>query len=151
MSKPVVYLAGLISTDVSKSLQWRVDVKPRLEDLGFEVLSPMRGKDPAKLVRGGVVDPSLTARDIVLRDFNDIRRSTVILAHLEVFGGSRPLLGTIAELAWAWQLNIPVVGIADFDNVHNMQNHPFTREFISHYFTTHWEAADFIAHYYGGK
>jgi hypothetical protein len=57
MSKPVVYLAGLISTDVSQSLYWRHEVTPRLENGGFEVLSPMRGKDPFTLIGGGLRIP----------------------------------------------------------------------------------------------
>lgn len=148
MSKPVVYLAGLISTDAPQSLQWRVDVGPHLELAGFEVFSPMRGKNPDALVQGGLVDPNVTSRDILLRDFNDVKRASVILAHLEIFGGTRPLLGTIAELAWAWQLNTPVVGVAREDNSY-MRNHPFVREFVSHYCGSMWEAADFIINYYG--
>lgn len=150
MSKPVVYLAGLISTEVLPSLQWRLDVAPRLENSGFEVLSPMRGKDPFTLIGGGLTDPSLTSQDIILRDFIDVKRADVILAHLEIFGGGRSLLGTIAELAWAWQLRIPVVGVALPKN-HLMHNHPFVKEFISHYHETVEDAADFVINYYGGK
>jgi nucleoside 2-deoxyribosyltransferase len=150
MSKPIVYLAGLISTEVLESLQWRHDVTPRLENGGFEVLSPMRGKDAFTLVSGGLTDPALTTKDIILRDSIDVKRADVILAHLEVFGGSRALLGTIAELAWAWELRTPVVGVALHNN-HLMRNHPFVKEFISHYHESVCDAADFIVNYYGRK
>jgi len=148
MSKPVVYLAGLISTEVPKSLYWRHEVTPRLEICGFEVLSPMRGKNTEGLMQGGLVDPNLTSKDILLRDFNDVKRADVLLAHLELFGSTRPLLGTIAELAWAWQLNIPVVGVAHSANQY-MRHHPFTREFCSSYHDNVWVAVDFIVNYYG--
>jgi len=150
VSKPVVYLAGLISTQAQQSLDWRPYITPRLENGGFEVLSPMRGKDPCKLLNGGLTDPTLTSHDIILRDSIDVKRSDVILAHLETFGGGRALLGTIAELAWAWQLRIPVVGIAASCN-HLMRNHPFVKEFVSHYYETVGDAADFIINYYGRK
>jgi len=150
VSKPVVYLAGLISTGVPQSLQWRLAVSPRLELAGFEVLSPMRGTDPSGLWQGGLVDPSLSPKDVVLRDFKDVKRSTVILAHLDNFGGDRPLLGTIAELAWAWQFQTPVVGVAELKNIY-MRTHPFVREFITHYCFGAEEAVDFIVNYYGGS
>ena len=150
MSKPVVYLAGLISTEVPESLDWRLKVEPRLTEAGFEVLSPMRGKNPKALVQGGLVDPNVTSKDILMRDFHDVKRANVILAHLEIFGGNRSLLGTIAELAWAWQLTTPVVGIADLQNS-LMRNHPFVREFISHYHCNIYDAAEFIINYYGRK
>lgn len=148
MSKPVVYLAGLISTEVLESLQWRLDVIPRLGNAGFEVLSPMRGKDPFTLVGGGLTDPTLTSQDIILRDSRDVKRADVILAHLEIFGGNRALLGTIAELAWAWQFRTPVVGVAYSGN-NLMRNHPFVKEFVSHYHETVEGAADFVVNYYG--
>lgn len=151
MKRPTVYLCGLISTDAPESLQWRLDVTSRLSDAGFEVLSPMRSKDPNQLIKGGLTDPNITSKDIILRDFNDVKRASVILAHLEIFGGFRPLLGTVAELAWAWQFNTPVVGIALPDNFY-MRNHPFVREFISHYCEDVESAVDFVLHYYcGGK
>jgi len=150
MSRPVVYLAGLISTDVPESLRWRIEAEPLLTEAGFEVLSPMRGKDPARLLRGGLVDPCLTAKDVLARDYQDVARSTVILAHLETFEGGRPLLGTIAELAWAWQLRIPVVGMVDRENVY-MLDHPFVNEFVSHYFNDEDSAVDFIIEYYSKR
>jgi nucleoside 2-deoxyribosyltransferase len=148
--KPVVYLAGLISTAVPESLQWRIDAETTLENAGFEVLSPMRGKDPARLAKDGLVDPCLTSSDIVQRDYQDIARSTVVLAHLETFEGTRPLLGTIAELAWCWQLRIPVVGMVARENDYIL-NHPFTKEFVSHFFHDEDDAVDFIIDYYSRR
>lgn len=150
MSKPVVYLAGLISTAVPESLQWRIEATPVLEDAGFEVLSPMRGKDPARLKHDGLVDPYLTASDVVQRDYHDIIRSTVVLAHLETFEGPRPLLGTIAELAWCWQLRIPVVGMVSPSKSYILL-HPFTNQFVSHFFHDEDEAVEFVIDYYGRK
>jgi nucleoside 2-deoxyribosyltransferase len=150
MSRPVVYLAGLISTTVPDSLRWREDAIPILTDAGFEVLSPMRGKDPKRLQAGGLTDPCLTAKDIIARDYQDVSRSNVVLAHLELFGGQRPLLGTIAELAWCWQLKIPVVGMVSRENDYIL-NHPFTKEFVAHFFHDEDEAVEFIIDYYSRR
>ena len=132
---PSVYLAGLISTDHPESLAWRDLAGGRLGMAGFEVITPMRGKDNlAKHTRdGGVTDPSRTPRDIVLRDYHDVERANVILVHLELFGSNRPLIGTLCELAWAWQLRKPVIAICSEDNK-LMRNHPFISEFVAHYY-----------------
>lgn len=150
MSRPIVYLAGLISTTVPESLRWRIEAEPLLTEAGFEVLSPMRGKDPNRLQAGGLTDPCLTAKDIIARDYQDVSRSTVVLAHLETFDGKRPLLGTIAELAWCWQLKIPVVGMVSRENEYIL-SHPFTQEFVSHWFDSEDDATDFVIDYYGRK
>jgi nucleoside 2-deoxyribosyltransferase len=144
-----IYLAGLISTDYPASLEWRDKITPYLEGAGFEVLSPMRGKKAFKLVNGGLVDPNLSSKDIITRDYHDVEGSDVILMHLDGFGSPRPLLGTICEMAWAWQLKKPVVAIAAEDNT-LMRLHPFVKETVSHYFTTVEDAASFAANYYGG-
>lgn len=128
-----VYLAGLISTSRPDSLYWRLEAEQQLKDW-CTILSPMRGKH--ELVKtskdGGITDPALTPKDIILRDYNDVQESDVILAHLDDFGNERPLLGTIYELGWAWQLRKPVVAIASPDNG-LMRTHPFVRDTVAHY------------------
>lgn len=143
--KRVVYLAGLISTDFPESLAWRERIAPKLTWLGFSVRTPMQGKKNLKneTVDGGINSTSLTSRDIILRDRRDVREADIILAHLESFGSPRPLLGTIAELAWAWDQRVTVIGIAAEDN-YLMRKHPFMAEFIAHYVSTEEEAAAFL-------
>lgn len=150
MKKKTIYLAGLISTDFTESLLWRIDAAPILESSGFNVLSPMRGKEKLALLSkdGGITDPRLTPKDIMLRDYNDVVESDVILMHLDSFGSTRPLLGTIVELGWAWQLKKPIVAIAAEDNI-LMRTHPFVREAVAHYFPTVEEAVEFSVEHYG--
>jgi nucleoside 2-deoxyribosyltransferase len=150
MNKGTVYLAGLISTEFPESLQWRIEVTPVLKEAGFQVLSPMRGKE--NLVHtspnGGLTDARLTDKDIVFRDAADVEAADVMLAHLETFGSPRPLVGTIAELAWAWWTQIPVVAVTEGTN-QLMYVHPFIREFVAHYFKSVDDAADFLIQHYG--
>lgn len=148
--RKTVYLAGLISTDYPDSLLWRIEVAPILEAHEFDVLSPMRGKERLALesMDGGLTDPNLTSRDIILRDYHDVVESDVILMHLESFGSPRPLLGTICELAWAWEMKKPIIAIVDPDNK-LMLNHPFVKEAVSHYFHSTEDAIEFIAHHFG--
>ncbi len=137
-----IYLAGLISTDYPQSLDWRREVTPRLAK-HFEVLNPLRGMLNKSFVDGGLNHPDLSSKDITLRDRSDVLSSDIILAHLDTFGSPRPLTGTIAELAWAWEIHIPVIGVAETDNS-LMRSHPFIVEFVAHYFNTLEESIRFV-------
>jgi nucleoside 2-deoxyribosyltransferase len=150
MKRKTIYLAGLISTDYPESLLWRIEVTPILEAHEFDVLSPMRGKENLALESpdGGITDPNLTSKDIILRDYHDVVASDVILMHLESFGSPRPLLGTICELAWAWEMKKPIIAVVHPANK-LMLNHPFVKEAVSHYLNTTEEAVEFIAHHFG--
>jgi len=148
--KRKVYLAGLISTDFPESLEWRDRVTPILEKAGFEVRNPLAGKGNLKCVTtdGGITTTVTTNRSIVLRDRRDVRESDIILAHLETFKSTRPLVGTIVELGWAWEDRTPIVAVAVGDN-YLMRKHPFISEFVTQYWPTEQEAVDFIIRYYG--
>lgn len=143
-----VYLAGLISTEKPESLRWRLEAEELLKDR-CKILSPMRGKE--NLVKtskdGGITDPALTPKDIILRDYADVQAADVILVHLDSFGSERPLLGTIYELGWAWMLRKPVVAIASADNK-LMRSHPFVVDTVAHYTETLDEAVNILRRHY---
>ena len=143
-----VYLAGLISTHAPESLAWRLKAEEALSGAA-EVLTPLRGKENLfkETNDGGVTSNVLTASDVILRDYRDIRRSDVILANLELFGSDRPLLGTIMELAWAWDYKIPVVAIARPVNI-LMRTHPFISSAVSHYVHDLDAAVDILVKHY---
>lgn len=152
MKKRKIYLAGLISTDFTESLDWRYRVTPRLEEIGFEVSSPLHGKKDLRnqTKDGGMNYTCNSSKSIILRDRRDVREADILLVHLELFGSTRPLLGTIAELAWAWDQRTPVVAICNLNNDY-MRKHPFMAEFISHYEPTEDAAINFLQRYYGPK
>jgi nucleoside 2-deoxyribosyltransferase len=138
-----VYLAGLIATDYPESLEWREKADGLL--LHLDVLSPMRGKENLKEETGdgGITSISMTPKDIILRDYNDVLAADLVLVNLNTFGCPRPLLGTIFEMAWVWQLRKRCVAICDKDN-YLMHEHPFMKETINHYFETLEEACRFV-------
>lgn len=145
--KPIVYLAGLISTDYAESLSWRITAEDWLCH-AFDVLTPLRGKPLDVATKdGGITTTVASSRSIVLRDREDVRRSNVILAHLSTFGSPRPLVGTVVELGWAWEDRKPVVAIADKDD-YLMRNHPFISQFVSEYVTSLEGAVDFLKRYH---
>jgi len=148
----IVYLAGLISTDHPESLSWRDDAAYHLGTWSvpgsiIETLSPVRGKDMTKSKDGGISTPAHNSKSIILRDYNDIKRADVMLANLNLWGSTRPLVGTLMELAWAWELKMPVIAVCDKGD-RLMRDHPFIRECVSHYCETMEEALEFIRRYY---
>ena len=148
MKKSVVYLAGLISTDFPQSISWRLVANEALHEHAT-VLSPMRGKD--ELFRtsqdGGLTDPKLMPNDIVLRDYNDIQAADIVLANLDVFESPRPMIGSIAELSWAWERRIPIIAVASPNNT-LMRNHPFIRAMVTRYFDDLDSAVNHVLSYY---
>lgn len=150
MKQRVVYLAGLISTEFPESLEWRKRIAPILQDSGFDVRTPLFGKPHLKSDSpdGGITSGSATSKSICLRDRRDVRECDIMLTHLETFGSSRPLVGTIAEMAWCWDQRTPVVGICAVNN-YLMRKHPFISEFVSCYVENEDEAVDLLRRYYG--
>lgn len=151
-----IYLAGFISTDHPETFAWREEAERSLQGRALknrfthlDVLNPCRSKGELRAFSkdGGVTSENLTPRDIILRDYHDVTHSNVILVNLDNYGSTRPLVGTICELAWAWEERIPVVAFCSPDN-YLMRNHPFIQEFVSHYFDTLEDAVEFIVHYY---
>lgn len=148
----IVYLAGLISTDHRTSLEWREEAAYRLSEKGLSVLSPLRGKDFSYSQDGGITIDDIagaqsTTKDCVMRDYNDIIRAGVLLVNLNTWGSTRPMVGTLMELAWAWQLRKPVVAVCGKDD-YLMREHPFIKDSVTHYCEAVEEAVEFVGRYY---
>ena len=150
MKQRIVYLAGLISTEYPESLEWRKRIAPILADSGFDVRTPLFGKHnlTSNSPDGGITSNLDTSMSICLRDRRDVRECDIVLINLLTFGCPRPLVGTIAELAWSWDQRTPVVAICD-KNDYLMRKHPFISEFVSRYVETEEEAIEFLRRYYG--
>jgi nucleoside 2-deoxyribosyltransferase len=130
--KPKVYLAGAIAgLSYHSATDWRIDAKNVLEARGIETLNPMRAKTVLANHNAGIISNSFhdyarygtffTSQGIMTRDFNDVRQCDALLVNL--LDLTKPSLGTIMELAWAYALQKPaVVAIEGIGNPHD--NHP---------------------------
>jgi len=148
-----IYLAGLIATEHPETFAWRQQAELLLSSK-FKVLSPLRGKEQlydkvlSTTTDGGLTSIVHTNRDIIMRDYQDVSRSDIILVNLEVYGSKRALLGTIYELAWAWYFRTPVIAIAAADNA-LMRRHPFVEQTVAHYHETVEDACAMLQDYFG--
>jgi len=127
-----VYLAGPISgLTHAQCTEWRDYASDKLADAGITSYSPMRHKE--FLSDKGVIEQSYpqfalsSDKAIMTRDHNDVVTSDAILVNLLDF--KRVTIGTVMELAWAYDRQIPVVVI--MEKTGNLHDHPMVREAIS--------------------
>lgn len=150
-SKPIVYLAGGIAGLAgAEAVHWRYQAWLELKERGVETLDPMR----AKTVLRGAAQISrnfhdhehhgafFTSQGIMARDFSDVKRCDALLVNL--LGLTKPSLGTIMELAWAYALQKPaVVAIEPEGNPHD--GHPMIHAAIPFRVASLQEAIDAVA------
>jgi nucleoside 2-deoxyribosyltransferase len=151
MINPLVYLAGPIAgLAYGDATDWRAQARAVLRARMVETLNPMRSK--GRLDVPGAIAPDFhqyahhgaffTSRGIMTRDHTDVMRADALLVNL--LGATRPSLGTVMELAWAFAYRKPVVvAIEASGNVHD--NHPMIHEAIGFRVETLDEAIDAVA------
>jgi hypothetical protein len=123
-----VYLAGPIAgTRFHECVDWRKDFIRSMPP-AIKCLSPMRGKEECfrndELITPDQYDDTILARDagIMARDFFDCQRADVIVVHL--LRAKKASIGTMMELAWAYQNHTPTIVVCDPGDLHD---HPMVR------------------------
>lgn len=115
-----VYLAGPMSGRTFEEVHaWHVFAATALMEMGWEVLSPMRGKLALRgttIQSGGYTDPLFTDSGITARDQWDVFRCDVLLVNL--LWEDTISIGTMIELGWADAMRKPIVVIASPDGVY---------------------------------
>ena len=151
MNVPLVYLAGGIAGLAGfHATAWRTFAASALSIRGVECLDPMRAKH--KLSQQAIIGHNFkdyeqngaffTSRGIMTRDFNDVRRCDALLVNL--LNLTKPSLGTIMELAWAFAFQKPAVVVIEKEgNPHD--NHPMIHEAMPFRVETLDEGIDAVA------
>lgn len=85
-------------------------------------------------------NPLSNDRAIFSRDKYDVLSSDIILVNL--LGAKKVSIGTMYEMAWAHQQQIPIVCIMEENNIHD---HPFVRESMNFRVISLEEAVELIA------
>lgn len=148
-AQPLVYLAGPITgLSYKGSVEWRNEVIKDLAAAGITGISPMRCKyylERLSEISGHGreyvhMSPLSGPRGVVTRDFFDVRRADVILVNLH--GADRVSIGTMFELAWAFERRTPIVCVAEKQN--HPHDHMFVWEAIGYRVETMAEAVDIV-------
>ena len=131
---PLVYLAGPIAGRSGlQAFAWRQYAASALVQLGIGCLNPLRGKAALHASDRISTDHAdyaglghfYTAKGIMTRDYCDVKRADVLLVNL--LGCDAVSIGTVMELAWAFQMQKPaVVAMEKEGNPHD--RHPMVAE-----------------------
>lgn len=128
-----IYLAGSIAGKTFNEANiWR-NIVTELLSYNFpnvKTINPLRGKETLqkKISKFEYANhPITTQKGIVRRDFNDVSTSDCVLVNL--LGSESASIGTIMEIAWAYQSRIPVVLVMEKEG--NPNDHLFVRECIT--------------------
>ena len=149
-----IYLAGFISGNVlDKCLAWRkkirehFDLRPKWHgEITF--LDPLNGQKAEEINEEGLKS-NIPGKAFVKRDHKCVKIADLLIVNLDTFGETRPLTGTIYELAWAWLYNIPVIIITTDPNY---KEHPFIKDTACIMVSSVEEILekDYIEYYYKG-
>lgn len=140
-----VYLAGYITDSViDECVAWRKRLREVYDDwkgMGrYPIcwLDPLNGEDYSEISHEGLKGV-LPANAIVHKDYMCVKNADLIVANMNTFGQTRPPIGTICELAWAFEFHKPIVMITTDKNY---INHPFMSYFTSWYVSSVDELID---------
>jgi hypothetical protein len=138
-----IYLIGYISGEkIKECSEWRKKLRDRYEhwklketyaDAKWERypiswLDPLNGKAFEDIDKDGFIAKGITAEAIMHRDYQSVKKADLLIANLDTFGSTRPLTGSMFELAWAYDAHKPVIVITqDLNYI----NHPFIKETAS--------------------
>jgi nucleoside 2-deoxyribosyltransferase len=143
-----VYLSGPISgLDYNESVAWTNEAKNILWDqYGIEGYRPLRGKhflkDKGLIGVHGYKDAIASQKGVYRRDKNDVKTSDAVLVNL--LGAKRISIGTMFEMAWAEDNNVPVVLVMEDEG--NCCEHMFPLEAAMYRVNNLEQAIELIDH-----
>lgn len=141
MSKRKCYLAGGMckfgEDKFNESNFWRVHIQEVLSEMPVEVCNPndyFSFKDnPAKYK---------SIKEVMEFDLNKVRNSDFIIVNFnDIYS-----LGTMAEIAIAYEHRIPIIGLVSKENESLL--HSWQKEMCSRFFTDIDEMLDYVEDYY---
>jgi len=130
-----VYLAGYIQGAVlEKCREWRLKIRNHYENwkgahIPYPIiwLDPMNGEE--EVSKDGMIS-SVPKQAIFTRDYQCVKKCDMIVVNTDTFGSNRPLMGTIFEIAWAFEWHKPVAMITQEKY---FKEHPFLKNNVAWY------------------
>lgn len=128
-----IYLAGPIAgITFDDATEWRDSVSKLLNTSTTKCFSPLRGKEYLKgsgVLSNGTYDGTMTSqKGIMGRDYFDCTTATLVIFNL--LDTKRVSIGTMMELAWCYQKQIPTIVIMEEQG--NLHDHVMVREAITY-------------------
>ena len=131
--KQLVYLSGPMGGCTFETMtEWRAYVEERLNSPTLKCTLPTRSFKKNHI-------PKETDKWVNRRDYYDCTRANCVFVNL--LGMKHLSIGTIMEVAWAYQAQIPVICVCEPDGP---QNHPMMKDCITQEVHTLDEGIDFV-------
>lgn len=118
--KQYVYLSGpMIGCSFKEMASWRLEACEKLNSDTVKCLSPTRSYTEKEI-------PYETDKWINRRDYFDCTRADCLLVNF--LDMKKLSIGTVMEIAWAYQAQIPVIAVV---KAGGFQNHPMLQDCIT--------------------
>lgn len=106
-----VYLAGPIEGTDRAAQVWRKNAAERFDVFGVKTI------DPFDVEFEDYNSPMLNPRSILVRDHFHVANCDLLLANL--VSADRVSIGTVMEIAWAYEAHIPIILVMEPDGCHD--------------------------------
>ena len=112
-----VYLVGAITEDPI-TREWRRTAIKKLRHI-FEIIDPTASKFDKELLKESKEDSKEFYRRVAQKEseillpksYGAVEKATIILANFSLEPKDRPMVGSLFEIAWAWQLHKTIIAI----------------------------------------
>lgn len=150
MRNYTIYLAGQISKDTI-TYKWRRTI---IEELKYYknliIINPCNSKFNQTIKNNSdlfATWPAIPISNLLLpKDKNHVLNSDCVIANLNIYSKDKPLIGTLFELAWAYdQPQTMVIGIynENFGDKYIIE-HPFVRQCLNIIVSDEYEACKVV-------
>ena len=144
--KPEVYLAGPVEVEGDT---WRERAGNKLRELGFIPIDPLRNESIRR--RGKHIESDMQDSAVAGRNKYDLERARItggfVLMNLNTTKDGRRPTGTLFELQWSADRDLPIIAIIGRECDPNIRTHPWTTSQVMHIATSVTAALEFIEEY----
>lgn len=135
-----IYLAGgMTNLSFEQYTKWRRELKNQLENHIYSKFYSVNVIDPTEYFNFEVKRHE-SEKEVVEFDLHKVRTSNLIVVNFN----APQSLGTMAELAVAYEHRIPIIGL----NEDNIEIHPWLEHFCSRTFKNKEELLNYVSDYY---
>jgi nucleoside 2-deoxyribosyltransferase len=123
------YLAGPVTgLSYEAATEWRQYARKILAYLNIDAMDPMRGQEylagSENMSDSYEGLPMSTQRAIMAKSYNDAVTANILIVNF--LGATRVSIGTVMEMAWAYEKRIPVICIMEAEG--NPHDHSMVRD-----------------------
>ena len=141
-----IYLSGsMTGTKFEDQMEWRCWFEQALKDTGVYCFNPPAHFSP-DYADNNLSDSSgyRSDREVMQYDLLQLSKADLVIVNFDI--GNKSSLGTMAEIAIAYDHRIPIIGICK--NMYTL--HPWQRDMCERIFSTkEWALQYLVTHYVG--